>query len=93
MACREEEAVGKYTLLLKGVIDQSNEHTAAGLSYHIVDIFLPELLGVLREGGEKLPDRTLTSLLQMFIEAIATSSRASLPPRIRQSSNHLTDLP
>lgn len=81
--CRAEEIVEKYTAFLKGVIDQSNEHTAAGLSFHIVDIFVPELLGVLKEGKEKLPDQTLRQLLQMFIEAMASSSRSSLPPRIR----------
>ena len=79
--------MGKYTSLLKGVIDQSSEHTAAGLSFHTVDIFVPELLAVVREGEDKLPDHTLQQLLQMFIEAIASSSRSSLPPRIRQGSS------
>lgn len=83
MVCRDEEAVQKYTAFLKGVIDQSNEHTAAGLSFHIVDIFLPELLGVLKDNKEKLPQKTLQQLLQMFIDAMASSSRSSLPPRIR----------
>ncbi len=81
--CREEKVVAEYARLLKDVIDQSNEHTAAGLSFHIVDIFVPELLSVLREGNEMLPDHVLRQLLEIFIEAIASSSRLSLPPRIR----------
>lgn len=81
--CRQAESIDTYTPILKGVLDQSNEQTAAGLAFHLADIFVPELLNVLKEEGQQLPDSAFQQLLGMFVEEMANSSRASLPPRIR----------
>ena len=82
-ACRQEEVITSYRAILEGILNQSSEQTAAGLSFHLVDVFVPELLSVLREERKQISDAALQQMLQMFIGGIATSSRASLPPRVR----------
>lgn len=75
--------VSSYTCLIQALLTQSNDQTAAGLSFQVADVFVPELLAVLEEGGRGAGEATLRQLLDVFVEALATCSRGSLLPRIR----------
>ena len=84
--CRAEPIVGRYAAFLQALLERGEEHTAAGLSFQVADVAVPELLLLAQETGDSPPDRALRQLLDVFIHSIATSSRASLPPRIRYVS-------
>lgn len=75
--------MARYTGFLQALLERSNEHLSAGLSYQIADITIPELLGVLAEAGESIPDEALRQLLGIFVHIIATTTRATLAARIR----------
>lgn len=86
---RGEVTIRKYAALLEATIMASDERPSAGLSFQISDVFLPELLGLLKEQGSNIPDQPLQQLLDIFLNVMATTTRFSLVQRIRQAERCL----
>lgn len=61
----------------------TDSHPAAGLAYHIADVFVAELASVSRAG--RPPAAALKALLQPFCQTLARTSRAAFLPRLREA--------
>jgi ribosomal RNA-processing protein 1 len=57
------------------------EHRSAGLTYHLADVWLPELHKV--AGGQPLPQEAAAALLAVPLEAVAGSAVQAQVDRIR----------
>lgn len=59
----------------------TDSHPAAGLTYHLADVYVVELTEVCRT--EPPSTVVLTALLAPFCQVMAKSSRAAFLPRLR----------
>lgn len=89
--CRDEEVVAGYCSVLHSLMKESDKQPAAGLSFQIADTAIPELLGVLREAGDSIPDEPLRQLLDAFVSTMAVTVRKTLVARIRSARLILFD--
>jgi hypothetical protein len=69
------------TYIQKDVMLSTDSHPAAGLTYHIADVFVVELKEVCR-GGAPAAD-VLQALLEPFCQTLAKTNRAAFLPRLR----------
>lgn len=79
------------TYLQNDVMLSTDSHPAAGLTYHIADVFVVELKEVCR-GGTPSAD-VLQALLEPFCQVLAKSNRAAFLPRLRYADVTFRPLP
>lgn len=83
VARRDMGPVERVADFLQGeVLLATDEHPAAGLSYHLADVWVPELLGVCST-GRAAPSAALHALLEPFWRALAHTRRPALVHRLR----------
>ncbi|KAL0040673.1 hypothetical protein WJX79_001241 [Trebouxia sp. C0005] len=71
------------TYIQNDVMLSTDSHPAAGLTYHIADVFMVELKEVCR-GGAPAAD-VLQALLEPFCQTLAKTNRAAFLPRLREA--------
>ena len=81
--------MARYTGFLQALLERSDERLSVGLSYQIADVTVPELIGVLEEASESIPDQPLRQLLGVFVQVMASTTRAPLTARIRYVFTYL----
>lgn len=69
------------TYIEKDVLLSTDSHPAAGLTYHLADVYVAELTEVCRAGAPSTG--VLAALLEPFCQVLAKSSRAAFLPRLR----------
>lgn len=69
------------TYIEKDVLLSTDSHPAAGLTYHLADVYVAELTEVCRAGPPS--SVVLAALLEPFCQVLAKSSRAAFLPRLR----------
>ena len=65
----------------KDVLLSTDSHPAAGLTYHLADVYVVELAEVSRSGRPSAA--VLAALLEPFCQVLAHSKRAAFLPRLR----------
>ena len=84
LVCRELEIVTKFMSHIQtDVLLSSDSHPAAGLMYHIADVFVVELKEVCRCDAPSAP--VLQALLEPFCQVLAQTNTAAFLPRLRYS--------
>lgn len=79
---REPKALSALNdLLLQSCLVPTDDFAAAGVAYHLADIYVEELAGVAE--GEPVPPAALSLLLEPFVAAISTTPSQALINRIR----------
>ena len=63
------------------VLLSTDSHPAAGLTYHLADVYVVELTEVSRTGSPSAA--VLAALLSPFCQVLAKSNRAAFLPRLR----------
>ena len=82
IACRDIELTTQFMEYIQDtVLIGTDSHPAAGLAYHIADVFVAELASVSRAG--RPPAAALKALLEPFCQTLARTSRAAFLPRLR----------
>ena len=82
--CRDMVVVQQFMAFIeKDVLLSTDSHPAAGLMYHLADVYVVELKEVSRAGHP--PATALAALLEPFCQVLAKSSRAAFLPRLRYS--------
>ena len=89
--CRSLKQIRHTTAFLEHDILLATDGTpAAGLTYHLADVWVPELVGVC-QAGERAPSKALRQLLEPLCQAMAQTQRPAFMQRIRwaqQMSGH-----
>lgn len=80
--CRDVAVVLQFMAFIeKHVLLSTDSHPAAGLMYHLADVYVVELKEVSRAGHPSAA--VLAALLEPFCQVLAKSSRAAFLPRLR----------
>lgn len=80
----ELEIVTKFMSHIQtDVLLSTDSHPAAGLMYHIADVFVVELKEVCRGNAPSAP--VLQALLEPFCQVLAQTNRAAFLPRLRDA--------
>ena len=69
------------TYIENNVLLATDSHPAAGLTYHLADVYVVEMTEVCRTGPPSAA--VLAALLEPFCQVLAKSSRAAFLPRLR----------
>ena len=81
--CRNLKQVRHTTAFLEhDILLATDENPAAGLNYHLADVWVPELVGVC-QAGERAPSKALLQLLEPLCQAMAQTQRPAFMQRIR----------
>ena len=82
MFCRDVQLTKQFmTYIQNSMLLGTDSHPAAGLAYHIADVFVAELTTV--SGAGQPSAAALNALLEPFCQAMAHTSRAAFLPRLR----------
>ena len=80
--CRDIELTTQFMDYIQdSVLLGTDSHPAAGLAYHMADVFVAELATVSR--AARPPAAALKALLEPFCQTLARTSRAAFLPRLR----------
>ena len=81
--CRNLKQIRHTTAFLEhDILLATDENPAAGLNYHLADVWVPELVGVC-QAGARAPSKALRQLLEPLCQAMAQTQRPAFMQRIR----------
>ena len=84
-SCRYKETIKPYMAEMEEVVLQGDTQPSAGLSFHLADIAVPELLAAARQLGQRVPDAGVRVITDAFAAILARTQRATFPARLRCS--------